>query len=237
MEEFAGKFELRKFAHRKEPYQRALETILGLGYSQADLIHQFPAFAGHLTLARFVTLYETYKMTLGVAGHIAEIGVYMGAGTLFFAKLCKLFEPESLTLVHGFDWFQGARLTGEERYVKEGECTESYDRLMTLIQAQELDHIVRVHNLDVTTQLRDFFQRNSHLRFKLVFVDCGIYEVVAESIKNFWPRLTCGGIMVFDHYNHEVAPGESRAIDEFLPNAKMRSFPFGWMPTAYVVKE
>jgi hypothetical protein len=68
-------------------------------------------------------------------------------------------------------------------------------------------------------------------------VDCGIYEVVASSIKNFWPRMTCGGIMIFDHYNHEVAPGESRAIDELIPNAKMRCFPFGWMPTAYVVKE
>jgi hypothetical protein len=43
--------------------------------------------------------------------------------------------------------------------------------------------------------------------------------------------------MMFDHFNHEVAPGETRAIRELLPGAKMRNFSFGWMPTAYVIKD
>ena len=30
--------------------------------------------------------------------------------------------------------------------------------------------------------------------------------------------------------------GQTRAIKEFMPDAKMRTFPFGWMPNAYVVK-
>jgi hypothetical protein len=74
-----GRFELRKHAHRKEPYREGLKTILSLGYQPTDYIHHFPAFAGHLTIARFVSIYEAYKMTLGVAGHIAEVGVFMGA--------------------------------------------------------------------------------------------------------------------------------------------------------------
>ena len=73
-------------------------------------------------------------MTLGVAGHIAEIGVYKAAGTLFFAKLTKIFEPESLTLVHGFDWF--GRHRTEEKNVNAGSYKESYGRVMQLILAQ-----------------------------------------------------------------------------------------------------
>ena len=115
MEESMGKFELQKFASRKPEYYKGLQQMLALGFDTPDYIHHFPAFVGHMTLARFLSLYEAYKMTLGVAGHIAEIGVYKGAGSLFFAKLTKLFEPESLTLVHGFDWFQGAKITEEEK--------------------------------------------------------------------------------------------------------------------------
>jgi Methyltransferase domain len=232
-----GKFELKKFAHRKANFVKSVDEILNLGFDPQDYLHHFPAFVGHLTLARFISLYEVYKMTLGVAGHIAEIGVFKGAGSLFFAKLLRLFEPETLTLVHGFDWFQGAKVTAEEKFVKDGECTEHYERLARLIAAQELDTIVHIHNLDITRDLERFFCENSHLQFKLIFVDCGTYDVVASTIKHFWPRLTAGGIMMFDHFNHEVAPGETRAIRELLPGAKMRNFSFGWMPTAYVIKD
>ena len=232
----AGKFELKKFAARKPEYYEGLEQILALGFEPTDYIHYFPAFAGHLTIARFISLYEVYKMTLGVAGHIGEIGVFKGAGSLFFAKLMKLFEPESLTLVHGFDWFQGAKITEEEKFVTDGECHEDYERVIKLIRAQGLDSVVHIHNLDVTKDLDQFFKENPQLQFKLIFADCGIYEVVRSTLEHFWPRLTSGGIMLFDQFNHEVAPGETRAIKEFMPDAKLRTFPFGWMPTMYVVK-
>lgn len=236
MREFGGNFELEKFAARKPEYYEGLQEMLSLGFDATDYIHYFPAFAGPMTISRYLSLYEAYKMTLGVAGHIAEIGVFKGAGSLFFAKLAALFEPQSLTLVHGFDWFQGAKITGEEKFVSEGECSEDYDRVMRLIRAQRLDNVVHVHNLDVTKDLGRFFAEHSHLQFKLVFADCGIYDVVKSTLEHFWPRLTSGGIMIFDQFNHEVAPGETRAIKEFMPDAKMRTFPFGWMPTAYVVK-
>ena len=42
--------------------------------------------------------------------------------------------------------------------------------------------------------------------------------------------------MVFDQFNHELGPGETRAVREFLPDAKIKTLPFTWMPTAYVVK-
>jgi hypothetical protein len=42
--------------------------------------------------------------------------------------------------------------------------------------------------------------------------------------------------MIFDQFNHELSPGETRAIKEFLPGTKIQTFPFGAMPTAYVVK-
>ncbi len=236
MKNSKGELEHRKFARQREKFTSTMEEIIGLDYSPTDFIHHFPAFVGTLTLARFLSLFDAYKQTLGVAGHIAELGVYKGAGSIFFAKLIQMFEPHSLTLVHGFDWFKGAEVTEEERHVSNGECQEDYERIAKLIELQELDNIVHLHNLDIRNDLEVFFRNNSHLQFKLIFFDCGIYDVVKAGLTHFWPRLTPGGIVVFDHFNHEFAPGETRAVKELLPDKEIKAFPFGWMPTAYVVK-
>jgi len=236
MEKLRGKFESQKYAHLRDDYGKGFKEILDLDFDKTDYINHFPSFIGHQTLARYLTLYEAYKMTQDVAGHIAEIGVFKAAGSLLFAKLVKIFEPNGLTLVHGFDWFKGAKVTEEEKYVEEGECQVSFDLIENLIKAQGFENSLHLHNLDLTKDLPGFFKENSHLKFKLIFIDIGIYEVLKPSLEHFWPRLTSGGMIVFDHYSHEFAPGEIRAIDEVIPNAQVKTFPFGWMPTAYLVK-
>ena len=55
-----------------------------------------------MNLTCFLAFYETYKKTLGLSGHIAEVGVWKASGLLYFAKLTQIFEPESSALCHGF---------------------------------------------------------------------------------------------------------------------------------------
>lgn len=231
---FSGEMEVKKFSHRREQYWQSISEILGMGYAADDLIHQYPAFAGAQNIARYLAIYEAYKMTLGIAGHIAEAGVWRGAVSLMLTKLTQLFEPESLTLVHGFDWFQGTGPGNDQ--VEVGSYAEPYERLSRLIAIQRLDHIMRIHKLDLTHELEGFFATYPHLQFKLVVLDAGIYEVVKNCLDHFWPRLTKGGVMVLDNYNHETSPGEIQAVRERLPNESVRTFPFAAQPTGYIVK-
>jgi hypothetical protein len=85
--------EYTKFDGSRGPYRKALDEIKKLGFDIDDYIHHNPAFAGHMNISRFLALYETYKQTLGLAGHIAEVGVWKAPSLLFFAKLTQLFEP------------------------------------------------------------------------------------------------------------------------------------------------
>jgi hypothetical protein len=235
-----GDLESSKFAALKDPYYKALETIKGLGYTTEDYIHNFPCFTGHLTLARYMALIETYQKTLGIAGHMAEIGMYKGAGSMLLTKLSQLYEPHALTQVHGFDWFQGERNVSEEdqAHLIEGAYAEPKSRVETLIKAQGLDNILKVHDMDMTSDAVElFFKEHAHLQFKLVIFDIGIYKVVRNSLPFFWERMTPGGIVIFDQYNLDIAPGETRAVREVLPHAVIRTFPNGWMPTAYVIKD
>lgn len=232
------KFEYLKHHHLRPQYEEGLKAILDMDISKEDIIHHFPAFIGHQTLAREIVLYEAYKMILDVAGHIAEVGVNLGFGSLLFAKLTKIFEPNSLTMVHGFDWYQGAAPTDEEsKYIKKGSYHTPEEKVRQIIKVQGLDNILKMHNVDATKDLPNFFKDHNHLQFKLVFLDCGIYDVVSECLKYFWERITPGGMLLIDHYSFELAPGEMRAIREVLPHVKWKQFPFGWMPCAYAIKE
>lgn len=231
-----GSLETIKFSNRKEKYYENLPEILCLAEETSDYLHHFPSFVGHQTLLRNFTLYELYKKVLGISGHIAEVGVYKGAGSILFGKLIQIFESESLTMVHGFDNFQGTRAVPENPLQVQGGNLSNEEKLRKLIRLQNLENTIKIHNLNAETDLPVFFANNSHLRFKLVFLDSGTYEVTAASIKALWPRLTPGGLMIFDQYNNEVSPGETRAVNELLPNLKIETIANSWMPGSFVAK-
>ena len=68
-------------------------------------------------------------------------------------------------------------------------------------------------------------------------MDCGKYDVVKHSLPHFWNRLNKGGIIIFDQYSHEHAPGETLAVHEVVPDIKLRTIKNAWTPTAYAIKE
>jgi hypothetical protein len=238
-----GEMESQKFESRREPYYKYVNELKGMGYSFEDFLHYFSAFVGDMTLSRVLALYESYKSTLGVSGHIADVGMFKGASSLLFAKLVQIFEPNSLTQVHGFDWFKG-NIPGDgdkREHIVTGGGKESYERLTKLIRLQQLDHVIKVHNVDLIAEIESFFQTFEHLRFKLIFMDAGSYKVVKSALPHFWERLSVGGRIIFDQYNFDVAPGETRAVTEHFDTigarVKIRTYPFTWMPTAYIDKE
>jgi hypothetical protein len=246
--------EYSKFDSRRKPYRKALAEIQKMGFSFFDYIHHNSAFAGHMNLARFLALYEVYKKTLGLAGHIAEVGVWKASCLLFFAKLTQIFEPESITLVHGFDWYKGlicgedeteyvqklwkesATSEEENRIRTDAEAEDMYKKIKRLIFVQNLDHIAHLHKLDVTRDLEEFFKTYPHIQFKIVFLDAGTYEVTKSCLPHFWPRLNSGGILILDQFNNEIAPGETHAVREFLPDITINTFEFTNHPSAYIVK-
>jgi hypothetical protein len=231
-----GEFETVKFKDKKAKYYENLPKILELGVS-VDFLHHFPAFVGRQTLLRNFTLYELYKKTLGISGHVAEVGVYKGAGSILFGKLIQMFEPESLTMVHGFDHWKGTDGDTDASLQVAGGNVADENKVHELVRLQDLQDIVKLHSLDARTGFPDFFEKHPHLQFKMIFLDSGTYEVTSAAIKALWPRLNRGGVIIFDQYNNEVAPGETRAIHELLPNEKIETMFPSWMPSSFIIKK
>lgn len=229
-------FEVSKFKNDAS-YHQSVDKILACNHPALDYIHHNGAFNGSANIARQLSLYELYKMTSHLAGHVAEIGVWKGASFLYWAKLVDIFEPNSNTLVHGLDWFQGMDPGKMDGTVQPGKCGADYNTLRNLIDIQDLGHIARLHKLDITKDLDKFFTTFSSAHFKLVFIDAGVYEVVKAAVTHFWPRLNTGGILVLDEFNWETSPGEAIAIRETLPNARIQSFSWTRQPSGYIVKD
>ena len=233
-----GLLESSKFEYKRDGYYNYIAQLKEMGYEFEDFLHYFPCFVGEMTLSRVLALYEAYKLCSGINGHIADVGMFRGASSFLFAKLVKTFEPNSLVQVHGFDWFEGNQPDEWEKNIKPGGGKESHNRVELLSSLQDLDNTLKIHKLDLINETKAFFEANPHLRFKLIFMDAGLYAVVKSCLPYFWERLAKGGVIVFDQYNFDIAPGETIAVNEVLGelDVEIRTFPFAWMPTAYIIK-
>ncbi len=76
------------------------------------------------------------------------------------------------------------------------------------------------------TLLKGYFEQTlpqaPESRYSFVHLDCDIYGSYRQCLEYFYPRMTPGGIILFDEYNDPPWPGCNKAIDEFLTDRAER---------------
>ena len=159
--------------------------------------------------------------------------------------MLEIFKPHSRSRVIGFDTFE-AEFPNAREYEMEMAVQHSrnfdanaYDMIRDTVRRFGLKHRIELVKGDIAETLPRYLKKNPGLRVCLVHCDLDIYEPTLETLKNVWPRVVSGGLMVFDEYG-EYHWGESDAVDDFLamlPAApKLRILEFNPSPTAYLVK-
>ena len=225
----------RRFAKTDKDFFAGIHEILEMNIPPVDYIYHFPIFNGHVNIARYLALYEAFKMVQGLAGHYADIGTWKGASFLYIAKLIRLFESQVSSQVHAFDWFCGMQPNAkgdQENYVGD------YATLKKLVDIQNLNDLAIIHKIDLINELPLFAKDPVYgsTYFKYVYLDCGYEAVLEKTIPFFWDRLLTGGIMVFDHFATDVRP-ETEIARALLPkSAVIKHFSFARQPTGYVIK-
>ena len=226
----------KRFIKEDEEYFKFIDRICESNISSKDLIYQFPLYVGKVNLARFITFYEVYCKVVNISGAIADIGTWKGYSLLTLAKLSMLLEPHSNTDIYGFDWFKGTEVvdpTDEVRTVYVGDK----NKLQKLIDDQGIGDRIIINDLDLkSVDLDDYFRSNQWLRFKLIFMDCGTETVLKNALPKFWDRLSPGGIMMLDHYNHSSSPYESIVVQNIIENRVVHQLPFSRSPTSFIIK-
>ena len=110
------------------------------------------------------------------------------------------------------------------------------ENLIKLIKLQDLEGIAYVHNINLLEDLPDWCEKHPWQRFKLIFLDCGLEDVMENVFLNLWDRLIPGGVMVFDHFNHPGSPSESDLVSKFCSGREVKQIKFSRSPSGYIIK-
>jgi predicted O-methyltransferase YrrM len=182
-----------------------------------------------VSLDRCYMIYQFCKYALSLGGDIVECGTYTGGTAYLLASTMKA-KGASGKHLHLFDTFQGMPdIAIPERDVH--APGDFGDTCLEYVQKRLREFpFVKFH----PGFIPDTFSEVANIDcFSFVHVDVDIYPTALECCKWFWPRLTPGGVMLFDDYGFRSYRYAIRAaVDEFF--APLEEKPI-ILPTAQAV--
>lgn len=168
-----------------------------------------------LSLNRPPSLFNLYQLALTVRevpGDVAEIGVYKG-GTA--RLLARQFSGSGKSVLL-FDTFTGMPSSIDKAvdHWNPGDFSDT-----------SLDSVRQVvADFPEATCIPGFFPESAQgyedRRFAFVHIDVDIAQSVADCCEFFYPRLTPGGVMVFDDYGFRSCPGARKEVDDFFADRR-----------------
>lgn len=190
-------------------------------------------------IADIVYWYEFFQMIPSVRGDIVECGVGRGRSLVALTALNTLLEADEggRRWVFAYDSFSGFPSPTEEdsslRRPNAGDWAASPsgkyrytpEFLQTVLSSAGLTTDV-VENAGFKITIRAGFFAESlptHPRrqIALLNVDGDLYQSYKDCLKNLYPRVSAGGVIVFDDFclqksTDESFPGARKAVEEFL---------------------
>lgn len=194
-------------------------------------------------LQKILARYELLKMVQTVPGDIVECGVFKGSGIYTLAKISKLLTPHTGRRIVGFDFFDGARGVSFKRKEDEGVLAlhdkkfSDRESILANLREQGIRNVELVAG-DVAKTTLTYAKANLGFRIALLYLDVDNYEGTLAILKNFYPLVSPGGVVVFDEYGVR-GHGESDAVHEYFrgKNIELRALSFANTPPAYLIKE
>lgn len=220
-----------------------------------EAVKLFPVLARRQILKRFLAHHELFLQTLEVPGDIAELGVFRGLGLFTWANFLESHCIGDRTkTVYGFDNWKGfteilpedgANLPQTFKQIGGFSPSAFYDELKSAIGIFDQDRFIpwkpriKLIEGDIEKTAPQFVQANPGVRFSLIHFDCDLYRPTKSALEAFWPRLSRGGVLLFDEYGITDWPGETQAVDEFFsdkPNVSVKKLSWTNAPAGYIIK-
>ena len=164
-------------------------------------------------------------------------------GIYTLAKLNKLLMPHAGRKIVGFDFFENKRdkklKKRQDAQILEwhGKKWEGREIILKNLSALGIHNVELVAG-NVIKTTADYAKTNLGFRIAMLYLDVDNYEGTLAILKNLFPLVTPGGLVVFDEYAIR-GHGESDAVNEYFQgrNPKLNTLPWTNTPTAYLIKE
>jgi O-methyltransferase len=145
----------------------------------------------------------------GIAGAVAELGVYRGE---LAAVLNQLFPQRRLYLFDTFEGFsQNDLASGEERQHSQSSVEDFKDTSIDTVLAR------MAHPANIVLRKGYFPETADGLQEQFAFVnlDVDLYKPILAGLNYFYPRLVDGGYLFVHDYNNRRFGGVRTAVDQF----------------------
>lgn len=194
-------------------------------------------------IQKIIAKYELFKLVIDKPGDIVECGVHRGSGVYLFAKLQKVFRPNNLSKIIGFDFF-GKTSNEHMKFKDDQECVDEHSKsedfrseILNNLSKLDIENIELIPG-DVKYTTQKYKEKNLGFRISLLVLDVDNYEGTLNCLINLYDNVIKGGIIVLDEYSLR-SYGESDAVDEFIKNKniELKSLPWANTPSAYFVKK
>ena len=153
---------------------------------------------------RLRTLFLFARAVKDVDGAVAELGVYKGRSAQLLARALPTKEIHLFDTWTGMPAMQDFRID-DHRVGDFADCSLA-DTQLRLYENQN----VIFHQGVFPKTAEDL----GHRRFSLAHFDGDLYASCTAFIEFFYPRMSKGGVMVFDDYDWPQCQGVRKAIEE-----------------------
>jgi len=205
-----------------------------------DYENNFYLSCDNSRIGKIIAHYELFKMSSNIPGCIIECGVFKGASLIRFATFLQLLKSNKKIIA--FDTFgkhTTTKISSDHKrrkillsHVKEAI---SEKQLMNILKRKGLEKNIQLIKGDITETVPNYLKLNPKLKISLLNLDVDFYEPSMSILKNFYPKLSKGGILMLDDYG--VWDGETMAVDEYFidKKIKIRKHMFSKTPS-YIIK-
>lgn len=145
-----------------------------------------------------------------IPGAVLEVGVWRGgSGALMAARAAALDVDEPIFLC---DTWEGVVKTGpDDIYYRDGKHDDtSKGTVEELTRRMALTNVVLLEGVFP----EDTGELVTTDAFRLVHVDVDVYQSAKDVFDWAWPRLSPGGVAIFDDYGFPACPGVTRFVNE-----------------------
>jgi O-methyltransferase len=145
-----------------------------------------------------------------VPGAVLEVGVWRGGtGALMAWRAASLGMPETVYL--GDTW-EGIVKTGpSDIYYHDGKHDDTsraiVEKLVADMQLTNVELLQGIFPDDTGDRVED-------QTFRLVHIDVDVYQSAKDVLEWAWPRLSEGGVVIFDDYGCPATPGVTEFVNE-----------------------
>lgn len=228
-------------------YKRLIEKEKNNG---EIVLYNFPRYVRHQEITRLLVCHELFKKIKNIHGSIIQVGVLDGNKLFSFAHFSEIYEPRNYTRkIYGFDTFDNYAehsQSNKDKSLKRGTRSAPFDYkgLQDHVELfnrsclfSQFDKIELIKG-DVVKTIPSFLKTNKHIVCSLLDLSISLYKPELATLKNLWPRMPKGSIVLMGSLGHYDSPSATNMLQDTLKisNLKIQRFDFA-TKHSYFIKE